>query len=636
MSDFAKLVLDADTKGLKAGERDLRSLSKAAGDTAVGVDSMGFKIGATIKRLVGPAAIGAAVAGFGMLTKSVINTADEISKASQKIGIGTEELSRLRYAADLAGVSFQGLQGGIGILSRNMFAAASGGKEAASNFARLGIEVKNADGSLRTSSQVLGDLADRFSKMPDGAQKTAEAMLVLGRSGAQMIPLLNGGRDALTEAMNEADKFGVVIDEVTGRRAEAFNDNLTRLTGVVQAMATQVAAELLPVLVDLTNWLVRNSGAVRDFAGSIVNAIQYVQNVSRGIEELASRFSGLGSSIGEAGRWVDAIGRKMRMLMVPMTAVADLLAKLGASSAQGRGPMALMTDNMLLMARQVKAGNEAMRAGVGAADEFDKALGKVGGGGAKAASSAIDRLGEDMAGLIDRYIPQLVGRAKQAELALLDLGRARGLISEDDAFAVRRGILGISAGDVSESVKRLTQGDNPGSLEAMKTLTLDLGKVVGEQSRQIADSFGTMADRALQALDRLAQGIQRGDFLSILGGILNIGLQLGGMGLFGSKVAANINSQGSLPARANGGMVSSGGSYLVGERGPEIFTPNGSGFITPNGGGGGGGQSVVVINNSALAEAFVQEQITATAPAIMQGAAQVTQQQMSRQARRRT
>jgi len=250
---------------------------------------------------------------------------------------------------------------------------------------------------------------------------------------------------------------------------------------------------------------------------------------------------------------------------------------------------------------------------------------------AKSTTDAMRDMASEVQGLLNRLFPEIARmRAQAADLALLDQAESLGLLSGETASQARRRALGATAGEISEDLQKLDRGI--GSLENMKTLTLDLGKTVGEQSRQIADSFGTMADRALQALDRLAQGIQRGDFLSILGGILNIGLQLGGMGLFGQRIATNINSQ----ARANGGMVSSGNSYLVGERGPEIFTPNGSGFITPNGGGGGGGQSVVVINNSALAEAFVQEQITATAPAIMQGAAQVTQQQMSRQARRRT
>jgi hypothetical protein len=269
------------------------------------------------------------------------------------------------------------------------------------------------------------------------------------------------------------------------------------------------------------------------------------------------------------------------------------------------------------------------------ADKAAKAMSGVGDASEKA-EKKLKNKAVTVQDLAEKYFPEMISRAQEAELQLVRLEVAAGRLSQEFGTSLRLRIMGANPGEISDRLKKVFNDNGPGSLEDMKMRTINMKNIVDKQLTGIGDSFGTMADRALQALDRLSQGIQRGDFLSILSGILGIGLQLGGMGLFGSKVAANINSQGSLPARANGGMVSSGNSYLVGERGPEIFTPNGSGFITPNGGGGGGGQSVVVINNSALAEAFVQEQITATAPAIMQGAAQVTQQQMSRQARRRT
>jgi len=44
---------------------------------------------------------------------------------------------------------------------------------------------------------------------------------------------------------------------------------------------------------------------------------------------------------------------------------------------------------------------------------------------------------------------------------------------------------------------------------------------------------------------------------------------------------------GGMPPRAAGGSVSAGATYLVGERGPELFRPNASGTIIPNGVGGG-------------------------------------------------
>jgi hypothetical protein len=51
--------------------------------------------------------------------------------------------------------------------------------------------------------------------------------------------------------------------------------------------------------------------------------------------------------------------------------------------------------------------------------------------------------------------------------------------------------------------------------------------------------------------------------------------------------------------RASGGPVAGGSSYIVGERGPELFTPGTSGMITPNhalGGGGGGANITVNVN----------------------------------------
>jgi hypothetical protein len=52
--------------------------------------------------------------------------------------------------------------------------------------------------------------------------------------------------------------------------------------------------------------------------------------------------------------------------------------------------------------------------------------------------------------------------------------------------------------------------------------------------------------------------------------------------------------------RANGGPVSSGTSYVVGERGPELFVPNTSGKIIPNGGSGGRGNTINLTVNGAI------------------------------------
>jgi hypothetical protein len=67
-----------------------------------------------------------AAAGMAVLVRQSVDVADELSKAASSTGVAVEELSRLRYAADLSGVSFEQLQTGLGRLSRNMYDASQG------------------------------------------------------------------------------------------------------------------------------------------------------------------------------------------------------------------------------------------------------------------------------------------------------------------------------------------------------------------------------------------------------------------------------------------------------------------------------------------------------------------------------
>ncbi|TDX72598.1 hypothetical protein EDE05_12819 [Neorhizobium sp. R1-B] len=258
----------------------------------LGIDSAAFsdglkkaqsglsKFGALAKTGLAAAAAGATAAAGAMAlaVKGSIDAADDMSKAAAKIGIPIEELSRLKYAADLSGVSFEGLQTAVGKLSKQMNEAKNGSKAAAEAFSSIGVSATNADGSLKTASQVLTEISDRFATMPDGAEKTALAMELMGRSGANMIPLLNGGSAALQQLMGEADQFGQVFTAEMGANAEAFNDNISRLQGAFGNLAAKVAQELLPYLRQFTDWLVQNAPAIAQWAGQTASGLQFVIN----------------------------------------------------------------------------------------------------------------------------------------------------------------------------------------------------------------------------------------------------------------------------------------------------------------------------------------------------------------------
>jgi len=69
------------------------------------------------------------------------------------------------------------------------------------------------------------------------------------------------------------------------------------------------------------------------------------------------------------------------------------------------------------------------------------------------------------------------------------------------------------------------------------------------------------------------------------------GAEYGGLSEYDALTLSGISG-----ARASGGPVTGGGTYLVGERGPELFTPGASGMITPNGAMGGNTITVNVMS----------------------------------------
>jgi hypothetical protein len=243
-----RVVLGADTAALEKGLKQASSSLSTFGTTMA----------------KGAAAVTAAFAtmatGVGAAVKHALNEADKLGKMAQSIGIPVEELSGLKHAADLSGVSIEALGKSVAKLSRTMLeAAANPASEAAKSFQALGISVKNADGSLKSSSTVLTEVAGRFENMTDGVGKTAIAYRLFGRGAAEIIPLLNAGKKGLEDMIQEARDLGLVIDEKTAKSAEAFNDNLTRLTRVMNGIAIQVASHMAPGLERLSGRLVQIS-----------------------------------------------------------------------------------------------------------------------------------------------------------------------------------------------------------------------------------------------------------------------------------------------------------------------------------------------------------------------------------------
>ncbi len=210
---------------------------------------------------LGAAGAGAAVGAFlTSRTLDAVNLADQLNKASQRTGVAVEALSQYQYAAELADVSNETLTGSLSKLARNMDAAAQGSKEQSAAFDAIGVSVKNADGTLRATQDVFDDIAVALARLPDGATKTALAMSLFGRAGAQLIPLLNGNADGFRAVRKEADALGVTFSSDLAARSEELKDNLTRLDKAGSALGITLASNIVPGLADFTTEVVKAYG----------------------------------------------------------------------------------------------------------------------------------------------------------------------------------------------------------------------------------------------------------------------------------------------------------------------------------------------------------------------------------------
>jgi hypothetical protein len=222
----------------------------------------------SLKTLAVGAAAGAAAAltGLAFALSNSLKRMDDLGKAAQKVGIPVDEFSKLEYAARLSDVSLESLTTTLARFSRSLSEISAGGdNDAGAALRALGVSATDAEGKLRPTSAIIENVAAKFETMRDGANKTALAIALFGRSGAEMIPLLNGGREAIRGAGEELERFGGVVTPEAARQAEQFNDNLTRLQTAFDSLMREAIGPLLPHLVSLTEKfieLIKSGGGV--------------------------------------------------------------------------------------------------------------------------------------------------------------------------------------------------------------------------------------------------------------------------------------------------------------------------------------------------------------------------------------
>lgn len=232
-----RIVLGADSAALDKGLNDARSSVGSFGADMA-------KAGAVIA-----AAMTAAYGAVALSVNNTLESMDKLGKQSQKIGVPVEQLSALSLAAATSGVSMDDLGKGMGKLSKAMVeAAAKPTSEAANAFRALGVSATDSSGRLLPVADVMTAMAGKFEGMKDGAGKTAVSMALMGKTGNDLIPMLNMGSDGLAAMAQNAAKFGIVIDSQAAAAATKFRDTLTLLGAAKDGLIVKLTQHMLPAL----------------------------------------------------------------------------------------------------------------------------------------------------------------------------------------------------------------------------------------------------------------------------------------------------------------------------------------------------------------------------------------------------
>lgn len=246
---IAEAYVEIETNQAKFG-KELKTMESAVKKSTDRMKKNFDRIGQGVSQISSTARIGflamsAAIVGS---VYALVSAGDEIHKMSIRTGIAAKELSALGYAARISGADLDTVERSLRYLSAKMMDADQGLAEAQRSFERLGISVKDVDGSLRPTIDVLKEAADKISAMTNETEKSALAGEIFGmRYGPMLIPLLEEGSAGITDLMNKAEELGITIDTSSAKAAAEFKDRLEDMKGALGGLTREIGEIFLPV-----------------------------------------------------------------------------------------------------------------------------------------------------------------------------------------------------------------------------------------------------------------------------------------------------------------------------------------------------------------------------------------------------
>jgi len=234
------------------------------------------------------AAVGGSILAVG---KSTADYAGDMYDMARGAGIGVEAFQKLAYAGRMSGVETEKLSASLVKFDRMVAEATSGNKTYMQTFEDLGIKIKDSAGNLRQPNEIFEDVADIFHNTEDGIGKTALAVELFGKSGADLIPMLNDGKAGLKAFYAEAERLGLALSNEMIAKGDAFSDQLENIGEQVKGVKLQLGAALIPAL----------SAATEKIS-------KVIDKITKWVQENPELAATIGNIAMTTGKWIAILG----------------------------------------------------------------------------------------------------------------------------------------------------------------------------------------------------------------------------------------------------------------------------------------------------------------------------------------
>ena len=532
------IITSLEDAGIKAAKAAFNNFRQEVGNAegAMGKFRAGSKVAFDAVK-ANAATFGIAAAGalvtFGA---KAIAASQELALAADKMatatGLTTEEASRLMEVAGDLGIETSSVETTIGKMNQQL------GKSP-DLFEELGVQVAYASDGTVDANETFLNVVDRLKNIKDPAERAAVAAQLLGKGWRDMSQLINLGADDLRASLSSVSDAKTISPE-EAERAKKFRDTMDDLKDSVEDLGLMLADVLVPILQKAADIL--TSDEAKQFFDDLGNGLgaiwrfgnDPVGHISDGVRDLASAAKDIPGDI-----WERNFGSE------PQKQVAGLSSEMENFRRQEADTIDV-SERLGLMERKKTEYLEEQQAVLAKKEYADKYIQNQRRIIEESNKTRDAILGIDAAW--DRLVGNLTEQVAldQAEQQLADLEEAAA-----KAFA---------SGSDSDLAKY-----NELAAQFVGTLANIAGGMGNISSREIEMRFKTSGNAA--ALD-LARWLARGAEYA---------------NLSASQAIGEAGLSFSIPGRAMGGPVSAGGTYLVGERGPELLTLGSSaGYVTPN------------------------------------------------------